>query len=176
LLAELFGLRIDVRKFAAIACRSEGANGRRRYKILFTSVLQNVAQTLRASSPRSGASNESPPRKRLTSQFEISRSRKDFLISSRDGETRRSARAWYRSHFATARRSRQHQHQSSGGKGASASQSRSARVEARLETHGSRLDDIQNFVRAIENIRGRTRVFLSEDPRTCALGQRHGVT
>jgi hypothetical protein len=52
-----------------------------------------------------------------------------------------------------------------------ASQSRIARVEACLETHGSRLEDIQTFVRALENIRSRTRVFLSEDPRTCALGQ-----
>jgi hypothetical protein len=110
-----------------------------------------VAQTLRASSPRSGASNESPPIKRLTSEFENSRSRTDFLISSRDGETRRSARAWFRSNFATARRTRQHQHQSSGGKGASASKPRIARVDACLETHGSRLDDIQTFVRAIEN-------------------------
>src|SRR5262252_7720458 len=55
----------------------------------------------------------------------------------------------------------QHQHRL-GKKGASASRFRIARVEARLETSGSRLDDVHAIVCAFENIRGWPKVFLSE--------------
>src|SRR6266446_3423389 len=77
--------------------------------------------------------------------------------------------------FATARRSRQYPHHT-------CKKTNSGRVKIPKRPRAGLLRHselgLKKFVLCSvpKNIRSLTRVFLSEDPRTCALGQQRGVT